>query len=806
MGKVTYDIFISYRRDGGDTLAQLVYDRLTDRGYKVFLDVESLRSGKFNEKLLEVIDQCKDVVVILPPGALERCRNEGDWLYLEISHALKARKNIIPVMMKGFEWTQDIPENLQELQNFNGIRDSKEYFDAVIDKMTQLMHSRASSRIAISKKARRKMPRFDAKAAARKKKKVLITAALLGAAVAAAVMIPRVQQQRQLDKAATEVTIQLTPDEEMSASEYYDAREILKERFHILAGGEKYDFEVSDETINVKMPADVFHGIDVSNVLKSYVTRPTELYVMPELDEESQETAEISVDQENEEPQFVPVSRDSIRELRVKEGTAEKIHMDRIDMEQYGIEEAEQYKYIELVLSDEMVDQIQSAYGEQDAYRLVQDAEQNLGGYCYYALIGTDEKNVFYIVDCWQEDNIYELVAYNYQHNTFARPFTFNILLPTEWERAEDAGVKGEFQCDPGEIEMPCVTVQLSTYSEEVSEGEKQDILTGMKTRLDALETPYAFGYTIDENASAPAFTIKMNTERVCSDMLELLGDYGGITVQGAFYDLMSSYDIEKVKCSQPEDGICCLDLIWDEDKHEIEEEDFEIAVKEIREFENSKVYLYISGQRIAEAEIEDALGDDRITFNAVELFGLDKEDARQKYLAQFVKAVQDTAQLMGLHGYSVAASMIEAEEGMEKELGIPSADEKREAEFTEDIQESCPEAEVLFDNDRLDVSLELEVNSSWPQQVNDTIKKVYEASGAGRGELSSLSVEVLSENGDNVFCSFSRDTYDQHGMTYWGSYHGEGIELYREAFAKIVGSDPFYTETVTASGEGWGL
>ena len=32
-----YDIFISYRRDGGDTLAQLIYDRLTARGYRVFL-------------------------------------------------------------------------------------------------------------------------------------------------------------------------------------------------------------------------------------------------------------------------------------------------------------------------------------------------------------------------------------------------------------------------------------------------------------------------------------------------------------------------------------------------------------------------------------------------------------------------------------------------------------------------------------------------------------------------------------------------------------------------------------------------
>ena len=102
-----YDIFISYRRDGGDTLAQLIYDRLTDRGYRVFLDIESLRSGKFNEKLFSVISECKDVIVILPPGALERCRNEGDWLFLEVSHALKERKNIIPVMMKGFEWPDE---------------------------------------------------------------------------------------------------------------------------------------------------------------------------------------------------------------------------------------------------------------------------------------------------------------------------------------------------------------------------------------------------------------------------------------------------------------------------------------------------------------------------------------------------------------------------------------------------------------------------------------------------------------------------------------------------------------------------
>ena len=75
-----YDIFISYRRDGGDTLSQLIYDRLTHRGYRVFLDIESLNAGKFNEKLLEVIEECKDIVVVLPPNGLDRCNNEGDWL------------------------------------------------------------------------------------------------------------------------------------------------------------------------------------------------------------------------------------------------------------------------------------------------------------------------------------------------------------------------------------------------------------------------------------------------------------------------------------------------------------------------------------------------------------------------------------------------------------------------------------------------------------------------------------------------------------------------------------------------------
>ena len=64
------DIFISYRRDGGDMTAMYIYQALKERGYNVFYDLEVLRAGKFNEALLQAIGSCKDFVLILSPFIL----------------------------------------------------------------------------------------------------------------------------------------------------------------------------------------------------------------------------------------------------------------------------------------------------------------------------------------------------------------------------------------------------------------------------------------------------------------------------------------------------------------------------------------------------------------------------------------------------------------------------------------------------------------------------------------------------------------------------------------------------------------
>lgn len=142
---MAYQIFISYRRDGGEALACLISERLKQQGFKVFYDVDSLRSGKFNEAIFSVLDECKDVIVVLPPNGLNRCKNSDDWVRKEISYAIRKNKNVIPVMMRNFEFPEELPEDIEELRNFQGVSANIEYFDAVFEKLLSMLISKRFS-------------------------------------------------------------------------------------------------------------------------------------------------------------------------------------------------------------------------------------------------------------------------------------------------------------------------------------------------------------------------------------------------------------------------------------------------------------------------------------------------------------------------------------------------------------------------------------------------------------------------------------------------------------------------------------
>lgn len=137
-----YNVFVSYRRSDAFT-ANLVAEKLRNLGYSVFFDVETLRGGDFNAQLYEVIGNCKDLVLILPPNALDRCISEDDWIRKEVCYAMKCQKNIIPVLLSGFDWPQPMPEGMEQLMNYQAVKASSvEYFDMSIKKLATYLKSK----------------------------------------------------------------------------------------------------------------------------------------------------------------------------------------------------------------------------------------------------------------------------------------------------------------------------------------------------------------------------------------------------------------------------------------------------------------------------------------------------------------------------------------------------------------------------------------------------------------------------------------------------------------------------------------
>ena len=132
-------IFISYRRERGADLAGRISDRLKGMGYDIFFDVESMRSGTFNTQIFEAIDSCADVLLVLPPNALDRCVDENDWVRTEIAYAIKKNKNIIPVLMNGFSFPEQLSEDIDKVRTYEGVSASAEYFDAMIGKIQKLL-------------------------------------------------------------------------------------------------------------------------------------------------------------------------------------------------------------------------------------------------------------------------------------------------------------------------------------------------------------------------------------------------------------------------------------------------------------------------------------------------------------------------------------------------------------------------------------------------------------------------------------------------------------------------------------------
>lgn len=101
MKQPKYDIFISYRRDGGAQYARTLQLMLEKKGYKIFLDYDELKDGKFSPQIEAAIRNSAIYMIVLTKDSMARCVNEGDWVRREIEIALDNGNKIIPINPDG---------------------------------------------------------------------------------------------------------------------------------------------------------------------------------------------------------------------------------------------------------------------------------------------------------------------------------------------------------------------------------------------------------------------------------------------------------------------------------------------------------------------------------------------------------------------------------------------------------------------------------------------------------------------------------------------------------------------------------
>jgi tetratricopeptide (TPR) repeat protein len=139
MSRIEKTVFVSYRRTNAPW-ALAIFQDLTQRGYDVFFDFQSVASGDFERVILENIRARVHFLVLLTPSALDRCGDPEDWLRREIETALETRRNIVPLMLEGFDFSTPSIANrltgkLAALKQYNALRVPADYFGEAMGRL-----------------------------------------------------------------------------------------------------------------------------------------------------------------------------------------------------------------------------------------------------------------------------------------------------------------------------------------------------------------------------------------------------------------------------------------------------------------------------------------------------------------------------------------------------------------------------------------------------------------------------------------------------------------------------------------------
>lgn len=551
--------------------------------------------------------------------------------------------------------------------------------------------------------------------------------------------------------------------QDMSVSAYQQGLEIVRQRLNILAGEDGYRLSEKDGSVRLGVAQEVFGDLPPVNILKCYVTRPVQIYLIEFSDGTSWN------------PQRAALDRADLESVVLRSGNVP------------GAEDAQAGQYIELTLTEQAAQRIAGDLSGWNQICYAQDVDMNT--YMYMDCVPAADGRTFYLVNSDTDPRYNQTLLYNLTHAPLAEAFGVQADLRAVWEDPSAAAVPGKNQVSAGEITGECVTMFYTTYTDDVTAGEWLDTQISMKARLDSVGTPYAFG---TPEGSEFGIAVRIGTERMSRGLMQYLGQDNPFSVRAGL-GYCSTYSASFAA----ENGA----LLYTPAEYQIE--DLKAMVKDALADGQTLLTLSAGQMPLLQTELRPLPEDGSIRFDALSTF--DGADAsEQPWLAEMICAYSQN-QLP--NSYYLEQHRFSSEEAA---FGVHYG--QMHAEFEQAVHSVCPGVLVHFSEDETTayVHLDLNVDETMVPEAAEKARAIFEAVSFPDTNLSTL-ILYMTEDEDDMLKERSRIIFNRiaglYGYDETGYVCASGIMLngrmdrYKDDLAAIVSTDEFYLSLADPNG-----
>ena len=567
---------------------------------------------------------------------------------------------------------------------------------------------------------------------------------------------------------------------EMSISEFNRAAETIRERFNCLTAGAPFSMEVHDQIITADLPLSVFQEEDIATIIECYVSRECRFFLMDYS----------TLSWPNVHMTSIPLRPRDFESVKAVYG-----QIPALDFDASGLEERE-YDYLELRMQGGWIGEHWEEIQNWSELRLAQDISYDTFFSRPDCFASTDRKSIICLLAQDEAKSFVDAQVYNLQHEPLANGFDIFFEEEILWEAPEEAMYTGELQCHADDFSDATVTLYYDTSIESVKTGAWIDTLSVTKKRLDSLERPYAVGYQMirgklrlviktypehwnSQFFSFPAIRYPSQSTKIISG-LHQFDDF--------YHDLQS-------EILELDDGTLLFKLGYAPNTNR-DPEGFASFARACADAGETELRLVINQVPVLSAPIESVSEDGALLFTTIFCSGRPIRE-EQRWLLSFLRELICGEELPD--HISFYGGETDIGEGLSIKDRYELTYENHRAALEEIVTSVQPDAVLyapLRSPEIVWINLSLPVDEELPERSIAAVKQIMEQIDMKELWCDQLIFCLIEE--DNVtqerarIC-FDKDYYNER-ISFTVYFLNGRLEKYKEAFNKLIESDPFST------------